>query len=386
MFAESDEALGRDIRYTDQEIDELLIRTHDEANAGPDTEAKADKTFAFARVWESSKGGLAEIDDGPGADAEEQRGFWDRLLQKTETEALARQLAEEAAMGRGARKRRAVDYQDGGFLETPQAGKSKKRKGEPEDGDFEGEKVAGQTGSSSEDEKIEGMDPDDLDLYNKSKEEKAREKAARKADRIARRKAKAERRAAREARAAAAAEAAAAAAGQAQDGTRFGVPSGGQDERFFDKPVAGLVKPILPPDVVNRTASERQTFRDEALVRLSPSRGVSRLTAVLVTEAASAKGQDVAQLGVGPAARHGPRARREGADEAPDASDRTSLPARLQGVGSSSGQMLIQDLTEERIALRQRQAALLVPGQRPQANGSGSGLENGVPGPSVPRP
>ncbi|KAI9630755.1 hypothetical protein KEM48_013654 [Puccinia striiformis f. sp. tritici PST-130] len=116
LLTASDEALQKDVRYTDEELDDLIQRTAEGAKpkeAADGQAAKPDKSFAFARVWEGRDKGLTTLDvveEGKDAgNAQDQRSFWDSILQANEAE-RAKQNPEETGTGRGHRRRKDVDY------------------------------------------------------------------------------------------------------------------------------------------------------------------------------------------------------------------------------------------------------------------------------------
>lgn len=79
LFQQSEAALDANIRYTDEEIDNLLERTRadaaEAANKGEESSKKADATFAFARIWEAKSSALATIQaENVATNAEEHRG------------------------------------------------------------------------------------------------------------------------------------------------------------------------------------------------------------------------------------------------------------------------------------------------------------------------
>lgn len=116
VLTASDEALQQDIRYTNEELDDLIQRTTEEAksNETGDPAKKADKTFAFARVWEGRSRGLAGLEkvgvEEETSNVQDQRSFWDSILQANQEEERAAAESKETETGRGRRKRRDVAY------------------------------------------------------------------------------------------------------------------------------------------------------------------------------------------------------------------------------------------------------------------------------------
>ncbi|MBW0486506.1 hypothetical protein O181_026221 [Austropuccinia psidii MF-1] len=116
LLTEPDEALKRDVRYTDEELDDLIQRTAEVAPNAPEdsSQNKTDKSFAFARVWEGRGKELTNIDaledHNQSYNVEEQRTFWDRILQDNDAQEKAKTQTEVTETGRGYRKRRSVQY------------------------------------------------------------------------------------------------------------------------------------------------------------------------------------------------------------------------------------------------------------------------------------
>lgn len=112
VLTASDEALQQDIRYTDAELDQLIQRTIDESKTEEltDPAKKADRTFAFARVWEGGSRGLTSLNDAEADNVQDQRSFWDSILQANQEEERALAPDKEVETGRGYRKRRDVAY------------------------------------------------------------------------------------------------------------------------------------------------------------------------------------------------------------------------------------------------------------------------------------
>lgn len=116
LLTESDEAVKKDVRYTDEELDDLIQRTAEEAKPKESPSGhqnKPDKSFAFARVWEGRDKDLATVeaveDESSARNLQDQRTFWDNILQANEAE-QAKAQQEETGTGRGHRKRKEVHY------------------------------------------------------------------------------------------------------------------------------------------------------------------------------------------------------------------------------------------------------------------------------------
>lgn len=173
LLTATDEALQKDVRYTDEELDDLIQRTAEGAKSKESADvAKADKSFAFARVWEGRDKGLTTLDvveeDKDASNAQEQRSFWDSILQANEAE-RAQENTEETGRGRGHRRRKDVDYnmpQIDLLIDSPN---KKSRLDDDDDdassqGDENYEPAAGKEGESSESSESEVQVEDLPDL------------------------------------------------------------------------------------------------------------------------------------------------------------------------------------------------------------------------------
>ncbi|KAK9367102.1 P-loop containing nucleoside triphosphate hydrolase protein [Lipomyces kononenkoae] len=100
------------IRYDSATIDKLLERTEEDKVST--SQQKEENPFGFARVWENEAHDLAEFKDTSESEKkleEDDRGFWDKILQEREAEIEQELAAREAQLGRGKRIRDAV-YKD----------------------------------------------------------------------------------------------------------------------------------------------------------------------------------------------------------------------------------------------------------------------------------
>lgn len=101
------EAEATAIRYTDEEIDELLTRSAEPATENENTAAGA---FAHAKIWEKS-GTLGRVAvEGEEPQDGDMHGFWAGIIDQQEAAARAARLAAQQQMARG-RQRRPVSYQ-----------------------------------------------------------------------------------------------------------------------------------------------------------------------------------------------------------------------------------------------------------------------------------
>ncbi|GAA5891901.1 hypothetical protein JCM5296_003266 [Sporobolomyces johnsonii] len=98
------------IKYTDADIDELLAKTAEPTTAAENEAAGA---FSHAMEWVREKGGLDEVaaTEGDGAGANEDlHDFWAGVVEQQQKAERAAKAAKEANVGRGKRRRAAVNY------------------------------------------------------------------------------------------------------------------------------------------------------------------------------------------------------------------------------------------------------------------------------------
>ncbi|GJJ09860.1 hypothetical protein Clacol_004084 [Clathrus columnatus] len=92
-----------DIKYSEQDIDKLIIRTEEEGDAV--AEDNNTSGFGFAKLWEAYKDVLKEVQEDASTE-DQDTGFWDSILAKA-TEEQAKIGAAEVT-GRGAKRRAAT--------------------------------------------------------------------------------------------------------------------------------------------------------------------------------------------------------------------------------------------------------------------------------------
>ncbi|GAA6063350.1 hypothetical protein JCM10212_004371 [Sporobolomyces blumeae] len=175
-----DEEKVEQIRYTEDEIDELLSKTADPLSEAAKAAAGA---FSTAQVWSSTTKGLvdagAEQDDKP----EEDAGFWDRLVaEQVQAKQEIAKKEETENKGRARRARKAVDYKIG----APSPDKAlANKKGKPRsptptspvtsDDDYR-QKPEGEL-EDSEEASAAGLDEDERDLLNDGRVKPKRKRA-----------------------------------------------------------------------------------------------------------------------------------------------------------------------------------------------------------------
>ncbi|KLU88556.1 chromodomain helicase DNA binding protein 1 [Magnaporthiopsis poae ATCC 64411] len=106
LFSEDNEK--EIIKYDDASVEKLLDRSHLVApELGEDD--KREREFTLARVWVNDKGGLVddlEVVEGAGVS----ENVWEKLLMEREMDAKRRAEKEAVVLGRGGRRRQAVQY------------------------------------------------------------------------------------------------------------------------------------------------------------------------------------------------------------------------------------------------------------------------------------
>ncbi|KAF9882030.1 hypothetical protein CkaCkLH20_00066 [Colletotrichum karsti] len=113
----SDNQSEKDIvRYDDASVDKLLDRSHiEQTKTGQDESAES--TFSFARVWANDKGGF---EDNLAEESEPtvNPNVWEEIL--AEREAEAKRIAElnKEVLGRGGRRRQAINYKTNAAITT----------------------------------------------------------------------------------------------------------------------------------------------------------------------------------------------------------------------------------------------------------------------------
>ncbi|CAH7684457.1 P-loop containing nucleoside triphosphate hydrolase protein, partial [Phakopsora pachyrhizi] len=125
LLTENDETLNKDVRYTDEELDDLIQRIAEPKQIENEGEGntKVDKTFSFARVWEGrgkDLGGVTSVEEIDNShNVNEQRTFWDNILQANQEEERKNRVEAETVTGRGHRKRKEVVYNHPAIDDSP---------------------------------------------------------------------------------------------------------------------------------------------------------------------------------------------------------------------------------------------------------------------------
>ncbi|KAI9813596.1 MAG: hypothetical protein M1827_003665 [Pycnora praestabilis] len=100
----------RDIKYDSASVDKLLDRSQAEnTQAGEDKSAES--TFSYARIWANDQGRLEDdLEDTETKQRAPDPTMWDKILKDREKAAAKEAAARQEILGRGKRRRQAVDY------------------------------------------------------------------------------------------------------------------------------------------------------------------------------------------------------------------------------------------------------------------------------------
>lgn len=158
------EALFKDdspnIQYDSISVDKLLDRSQvEDTQTGKDDSAESQ--FSFARVWANDKATLEDSLGDPNDEHVPDPSLWEKILKEREEEVAREAAARAEALGRGKRKRQAVDY--GKETREVIAGSSPRRaipKDADSDTDFQ---ARPDTDVDSGDETMEDVTVDELD-------------------------------------------------------------------------------------------------------------------------------------------------------------------------------------------------------------------------------
>jgi superfamily II DNA or RNA helicase len=99
-----------DVQYDSESVDKLLDRSQEEQAKTPD-ESAPESQFSFARVWANDNQNLeGQLQDSEVEDPAVNNTLWEKILQEREQAAAEEARKRAEALGRGKRKRAAVDY------------------------------------------------------------------------------------------------------------------------------------------------------------------------------------------------------------------------------------------------------------------------------------
>lgn len=153
-----------DIHYDSESVDKLLDRSQAEQLRTPDDKGTEDP-FSYARVWATDNQNL----DGQLGDATEEApinpSVWDNILKEREQAAAEETKGKTETLGRGKRKRTAINYSNAADVSPP-----KPRHGADSDVEFKGAPEAESDSSDSD----PGMASDDMGMGRPAKKTKGR--------------------------------------------------------------------------------------------------------------------------------------------------------------------------------------------------------------------
>ena len=153
-----------DIHYDSESVDRLLDRSQAEQLRTPDDKGTEDP-FSYARVWTNNNQNL----DGQLGDAAEEApinpSVWDNILKEREKAAAEEAKGKAETLGRGKRKRTAVDYSNAADVSPV-----KPRHGADSDVEFKGPLEAESESSDSD----PGMASDAMEVRRPTKKPKGR--------------------------------------------------------------------------------------------------------------------------------------------------------------------------------------------------------------------
>jgi hypothetical protein len=151
-----------DVQYNSESVDKLLDRSQEEQAKTPD-ESAPESQFSFARVWandnQNLEGQLQDTED-KGEDPAISNTLWEKILQEREQAAAEEARRKAEMLGRGKRKRAAVDY----GKDTTDMSPVKVRREADNDLEYKADEVIG-----SESDHDPGMDSYETDWFSSSK-------------------------------------------------------------------------------------------------------------------------------------------------------------------------------------------------------------------------
>lgn len=159
------EALFQDdsqkIQYDSISVDKLLDRSQvEDTQTGKDNSAESQ--FSFARVWANDKATLEDSLGDPNDEHVPDLSLWEKILKEREEEVAREAAARAEALGRGKRKRQAVDY--GKETREVVAGSSPQRRAVPKDADSDTDfQARPDTDVDSGEETMEDVTVEELD-------------------------------------------------------------------------------------------------------------------------------------------------------------------------------------------------------------------------------
>ncbi|KAI9823154.1 MAG: hypothetical protein M1832_002597 [Thelocarpon impressellum] len=156
LFSEDDK---HDIHYDSAAVDKLLDRSQAE-NTKVGEDSSAESQFSFARIWANDRDVLEE---GFKVSEMETKApdptVWDMILNEREQNAAKERAARQETLGRGKRRRQAVEYNDAPAIELGEnlSSPARPRGGSNSDTDFR----AKDAGDEEDDEEVSGEEADE---------------------------------------------------------------------------------------------------------------------------------------------------------------------------------------------------------------------------------
>ncbi|EJD45815.1 hypothetical protein AURDEDRAFT_151858 [Auricularia subglabra TFB-10046 SS5] len=155
-----EESTAQTITYSAHDVEQLIIRTETAVDVEEEVK-KGGLSFEFAKIWLPTKGAVEDVPDEPVEADEVDRDFWAETLAKATAEQEAAKEAARQQLGRGARRRKEVNYVDISPEKVDRKGKGRRSVATTDDDDAFDEPNAGRSDSDSEVVSTYG-DADDL--------------------------------------------------------------------------------------------------------------------------------------------------------------------------------------------------------------------------------
>ncbi|PWY88516.1 hypothetical protein BO70DRAFT_359973 [Aspergillus heteromorphus CBS 117.55] len=143
-----------DVRYDPESVDKLLDRSQAEQVMSPD-EGNQESQFSFARVWANDQQNLEDQLETVEEEAPPSADVWEKILWEREQAAAEEARRKAETLGRGKRKRTAVDYATEALELSPV--KSRTEREAESDTEFRAEAAM-----ESESDSAPDLDPDEM--------------------------------------------------------------------------------------------------------------------------------------------------------------------------------------------------------------------------------
>ncbi|PYH90192.1 hypothetical protein BO71DRAFT_444079 [Aspergillus ellipticus CBS 707.79] len=149
-----------DVRYDSESIDKLLDRSQAEQAMSPD-ESNQESQFSFARVWANDNQNLEDQLENIEEDTTPSADVWEKILREREQAAAEEARRKAETLGRGKRKRIAVDYATEALEISPV--KSRTEREAESDTEFRADQAM-----ESESDSAPDLDPDEMEHVAKT--------------------------------------------------------------------------------------------------------------------------------------------------------------------------------------------------------------------------